>query len=110
VAGLEPYSSAESGRIFRQNPRPAETSVQAGSVGLPTLHTSEVSIVDRQEVHPVEAAVIRARFVRGACVVDGYDPNPTGDRGAVFIEHVPDRRRVRPSTRMAICIGSCLIN
>jgi acyl-CoA synthetase (AMP-forming)/AMP-acid ligase II/acyl carrier protein len=80
VPVIEAYSSTESGRICG-NPLPPRRR-KPGSVGLPTLH-SEVSIVDGRG-HPVKHGEQGEVVVRGACVFDGYDRNPTANTEAFF--------------------------
>ncbi len=80
VPVIEAYSSTESGRICG-NPLPPRRR-KPGSVGLPTLH-SEVSIVDG-DGHPVKPGEQGEVVVRGPCVFDGYDRNPTANAEAFF--------------------------
>jgi acyl-CoA synthetase (AMP-forming)/AMP-acid ligase II len=80
VPVIEAYSSTESGRICG-NPLPPRRR-KPGSVGLPTLH-SEVSIVDGKG-HPLKRGEQGEVVVRGACVFDGYDRNPTANAQAFF--------------------------
>ena len=80
VPVIEAYSSTESGRICG-NPLPPRRR-KPGSVGLPTRH-SEVSIVDGNG-HPVKQGEQGEVVVRGACVFDGYDRNPTANAEAFF--------------------------
>jgi acyl-CoA synthetase (AMP-forming)/AMP-acid ligase II/acyl carrier protein len=80
VPVIEAYSSTESGRICG-NPLPPRRR-KPGSVGLPALH-SEVAIVDG-EGQPVSHGTQGEVVVRGACVFDGYDDNPTANAEAFF--------------------------